>query len=642
MKRTIIPILLALSLSSCDFLELDIRNKVTSEVLYADENGILAYLASLYQQLPVEDYNFKIRGGQFNCFKAGDHGGEYPMIATPYAECSRGYPIMYSKGGAENTYWEPAFELIRDINILEQAIPSIKDDVMSLEEKNSLIGEVAFLRAYTYFALVKRYGGVPIITQNPEFDGVNTDNLMLKRSTEKETYDFILDQCDIAAQYLVPTHERRATKWAALALKSRVALYAASICKYPVTGSSQAVTEELIASMHTYDGLADEYYRKCIEASLQIMSPEAGFGLYQPEPSSPEDALKNYQRLFESPADAMMETIFVKGWCISQQGTAHNWDLQMCTPQAAAGYKNGGTVNPTLDQVDLYETYDSNGESVPINTRIDGSLEYGVFSRGTQSQYLHFENPQDIFKGKDARMFATIITPFSQWKGLTIVIQAGLVKPDGSFLYRTDGSVSVDGKLYFAYGAESASSYSGYGNDSQHSHTGFFVRKAVVEANTPLPTAGAVTTDFIEMRYPEVLLNFAEAVIESGYTEDGAQQKATDAVNMIRRRAGHTYMLPSPVTLEQIHRERRVEFAMEGSIVLWDMIRLREYHQVYTGFKHKVLCPMLDLTVSPPQYFFVRDNHGKQVNAMNWSGSQLNNYYLQIPGTGTNGLTPNN
>ena len=87
-------------------------------------------------------------------------------------------------------------------------------------------------------------------------------------------------------------------------------------------------------------------------------------------------------------------------------------------------------------------------------------------------------------------------------------------------------------------------------------------------------------------------------------------------------------MLPSPVTLEQIHRERRVEFAMEGAVVLWDMIRLREYHQVYTAFKHKVLCPMLDLTVSPPKYFFVRDNHGKQVNAMNWSGSQLNNYYL--------------
>ncbi len=641
MKRTFFLIIVTLLISSCDFLDREVRNKVSSEVLYSDENGILAYLASLYQQLPVEDFNFKIRNGQFNVFKAGEHLGEYPMIATPYAVSSRGYSIMYNKGGAENTYWEPAFELIRDINILEESVPMIKDEVLSPEQKKSLIGEAAFLRAYTYFALAKRYGGVPLITKNPEYDGSDISNLMLTRATERETYDFILAQCDTAAKYLVPAHERRATRWAALALKSRVALHAASICKYPVHGSSQAVSEELIACMHTYDGLADVYYRTCIEASLQVMSPEAGFSLYMPQPASAEEVVKNYQKLFESPSDADMEVIFMKGWCIPQMGTAHNWDLQMCTPQAASGYKNGGTVNPTLDMVDLYETYDSMGESVPVNTRFDGDLSYSSFSRNTQMQYIHFDDPQEIFAGKDARLFATIITPFSEWKGQEIVIQKGLVKPDGSFLYGTDGSVTANGKTYYAYGAESSSSYSGYGNDSQHSHTGFFVRKSVVEANDPLPAAGSVTTDFIEMRYPEVLLNFAEAVIESGYTENNAQQLATDAVNSIRRRAGHTYELPSPVTLEQIKRERRVEFAMEGSLVLWDMIRLREYAGAYKGFKHKVLCPMLDLTVNPPQYFYVRDNHAKQVNAMNWTGAELTNYYLEIPGTGTNGLIPN-
>ena len=75
MKRTVSLILLALLMSSCDFLDREVRNKVSSETLYSDENGILAYLASLYQQLPVEDFNFKIRKGQFNTFKAGDHLG---------------------------------------------------------------------------------------------------------------------------------------------------------------------------------------------------------------------------------------------------------------------------------------------------------------------------------------------------------------------------------------------------------------------------------------------------------------------------------------------------------------------------------------------------------------------------------------
>lgn len=639
--------ILTVILTGCsDMLDLPVRNKVTAEAIYSDEKGIMAYLASLYYQLPIEDFNFKTRDGKFNTFDADTHLGEYPMIATNDAVGSRGYPIMYNKGGAQYTYWDEAFKLIRDINILEESIPMIKDGVMLPAEKQSLYGEVAFLRAYVYFALVKRYGGVPIITSKQEYNP-DISSLMVERSKEKDTYDFILAQCDTAAKYLVPTHERRATKWAALALKSRVALYAASICKYPVTGASQAVNEELIGCMHTYEGLANEYYMKCIDASLQIIDPDSeigpsGFGLYKPDPANPEEAAKNYQKLFESCNEAGIEVIFTKGWCIPEKGTAHNWDLLMCTPQTANGFGNGGTVNPTLDLIDLYETYDSNGESVPINTRLDGNLNYSSFQQGTQSDYIHFSDPQEIFEGKDARMFATVITPGSTWKNTEIIIQAGLVKPDGTALYRKDGSVSHNGNTYYAYGASTSASYSGFGNDSQHSHSGFFVRKYVVEANTPLPSSGSVTTDFIEMRYAEVLLNYAEAVIESGYTENNAVEKATKAVNIIRRRAGHTYELPIPVTVEQIRRERRVEFAMEGSQVLWDMIRLREYEGVFTAFKHKVLCPMMDLTVDPPQYFFVRDNHGKQANVMNWSGTPLTNYYLQIPGTGTNGLTPNN
>lgn len=645
---TIITIItLALFVSACseDFLDLKVKNKVTAEALYGDEKGILAFLSSIYYQLPIEDFNFKTREGAFNTFSADGHGGEYPMIATPDAVVSRGYSIMYGKGGAQYTYWDDAFKLIRDINTLDQAIPLIKPGVMSPDKIKSLKGEVAFFRAYTYFALAKRYGGVPIILEKQEYNP-DISTLLTKRATEKETYDFILNQCDTAAKYLIPTQERRATKWAALALKSRAALYAASIAKYPVTGSSQAAEEKLIDALPSYPNLANEYYRKCIEASLQIIDPTqdvapSGFGLYQSKPSSPEEALKNYQKLFEASGNAKVEVIFSKGWSIPGLGTGHNWDLLVCTPQITNGYKGGATVNPTLDLVDLYETYSSNGESVPVNTRVDNNLSYKVFAKGTQSQYRHFNHPQDIFAGKDARMFATIITPSSIWKKTEIIVQAGLVKPDGNSLYRVDGNVVADGKTYYAYGAASPASYSGWGNDSQHSHTGFLVRKYVVEDNDPLPISGSITTDFIEMRYAEVLLNFAEAVVESGYTENNAMEMATKAVNIIRQRAGHTYMLPSPVTLSQVLRERRVEFAMEGSHVLWDLIRRREYHKAYASFKHKILCPMLDLTVKPAQYFFVRDLHAKQGSAMIWSGT-LKDYYLPIPGTGSNGLTPNN
>lgn len=635
---------MAVFLGACNdnFLNLDVKNKITPESLYKDEKGIQAFLASIYYQLPVEDFKFKTRGGLFN---VPDVGGEHPIIATPDAVVSRGYSIMYGRGGADYKYWDDAFELIRDINTFNESIPLIKDGVMSPARKNSLKGEVAFFRAYTYFALARRYGGVPIITERQQYNP-DVSTLMVPRATEKETYDFILAQCDTAAKYLIPTEPRRATKWAALALKSRVALYAASIAKYPVTGSSQASEAKLIDALPSYPGLANEYYKKCIEASLQIIDPNsdvgpAGFGLYKPHPSSPAEALKNYQQLFESAQNASVECIFIKGYSIPGPSTGHSWDLEQCTPQITGGYTNGATGNPTLDLVDSYETYTSNGASVPINTRLNNSLNYGVFAQGTQAQYRHFNDPQDIFAGKDARMFATIITPSSIWKNTKIIIQAGMVKPDGTSLYRKDGTAVKNGTTYYAYGGSTANSYSGWGNDSQHSFTGFLIRKYVTEESNPLPTAGSVTTDFIEMRYAEVLLNFAEAVVESGYTDNNAVALATKAVNIVRERAGFTYMLPAPVTLDQVLRERRVEFAMENSLVLWDLVRRREYDDRYSSFKHKVLCPMLDLTTPTPTYFFVRDTHSKQGGVMIWNGT-LRDYYLPIPGTGSNGLIPNN
>src|SRR5690606_19666341 len=96
------------------------------------------------------------------------------------------------------------------------------------------------------------------------------------RSTEKETWDFILQEADMAIENLPETFgggERRATKWAAYALKSRAALYAASIAKHwdksPLSGT--AVDQKLVGLEASE---ADRYYLACIEASEAIMDSE--------------------------------------------------------------------------------------------------------------------------------------------------------------------------------------------------------------------------------------------------------------------------------------------------------------------------------------------------------------------------------
>ena len=99
------------------------------------------------------------------------------------------------------------------------------------------MAEARFLRAYNYFAMVKRYGGVPLITVPQALDE-SWEELYPSRNSEQEVYDFILAEMDdiINNEYLYETvgddNLGRPTKYAALALKSRAALYAGSIAQF--------------------------------------------------------------------------------------------------------------------------------------------------------------------------------------------------------------------------------------------------------------------------------------------------------------------------------------------------------------------------------------------------------------------------
>src|SRR5690606_9615093 len=89
-------------------------------------------------------------------------------------------------------------------------------------------GEAMFLLAFNYSELMKQFGGLPIIDKANDI----TDELQLPRNTFDETVDFIVNLCDDAAAILPRTHSPadygRITEGAALALKARVLLYAAS------------------------------------------------------------------------------------------------------------------------------------------------------------------------------------------------------------------------------------------------------------------------------------------------------------------------------------------------------------------------------------------------------------------------------
>ena len=208
---------------------------------------------------------------------------EFPNICeeavqSQWGEQSPGYVIRAD-------YFNHGYETLRNINLLKSIIPTL--DIRD-SEKKELEGEAAFMTAYVYFYLAEKFGGVPLIKELQEYDPANPGALVVPRSTEYDTWDYVMQQCDLAAAQLPKERsDRRATRWAALALKSRAALYAASIAKFgelaPMEG--EAVTKGL-AGMSRFVAY---FYQHCIDASLTIMT-ESNHKLYKPNPASPKEA----------------------------------------------------------------------------------------------------------------------------------------------------------------------------------------------------------------------------------------------------------------------------------------------------------------------------------------------------------------
>jgi hypothetical protein len=625
LKYMVMLIALLFVAGCSDYLDLKPTDKVTADDVFASQAGIDAFLANLYYNMPIEDFNYNVRGGfNFNSDNP-NNAGTFECCTTDDAANS----IRINLVDYAFDWWVGGYNYNKDVNLFFSVIPTIT----SIDEatRRILYGEAWFMRAYTYFELAKRYGGVPIITSIS--DASDTEALNVPRSTEKATWEFAVACCDSAAYYLGSdiSQKRRASKWSALALKSRIALSAASIAKYwneaPLSG--QAADAKLVGMT---PGDAQYFYDQCIDASAQII--DAGvYSLYKPTPANVTEATENYRSMFEDPNRGLEEMILIKGYARVGTGYGHNFDIWANPAQTAGSWPHPGRFNPTLDLVDEYESYTNEGHAAPVRTISDENEDFTDFSGYNPAKnYLTFDNPTDIFKDKDARLHATVIIPFSMWRNTQIIIQGGYIQPDGTLVLRgANEPIEVGGDTYYVYGASGPTLYSGfdtYGNNM--TVTGFGFRKFLNTNYVPSVGWNQSTTDFIAFRYAEVLLNYAEAVVESGSTIH--QAKAAKAINDIRKRAA--FKTDIPLTLENVLRERRVELVFEGNRY-WDLIRRRMYHKKFDNSNKTALTPILDLRSM--KYIFVRENTPYTTPAT-FTPRQ---YYKIIPGVAANGLIQN-
>lgn len=660
MKKNILSIfsLCALmGLSGCNaFLELEPLDKVSPDQLLETEGGVKALLANIYTMIPMEDFNYRPNAG-FNQ-RGYDGVNETTNLAFLTDEATRsdgGVGIGYEGFN----YWP--YGDIRQVNIFMQNVEKAKEaGTISVADADRMTGEAHFARAYMYYGLVKRYGGVPLIdkVQDDDYANGGPGAVAVPRSTELDTWKFVLNECTLAAATLPDATSGsdlyRVTKWAAYALKSRVALHAASVAKYwnlaPLAG--EAVTQKLVGGMTSAD--ADAFYKECIEAS-KFLIENSGKSLYKPAPATVKEAASNFQALFLN--DQNEEIIFSKAYLNGTTNTnqGHSYAQFNILPQVNPGALKYGRFNPMLEIVDLFEDYtdDGTGKSAKIVTRTDGNEDAYIANFHNMNNasvvntlmsvpFVKYNDLYEPFANKDARLLASVVVPGSSYAGTEIIIQGGFIKDNNSYVAYSNESTQKNGTTYYALGAEGETMFSGFNNvnsgeDANWTATGLGVRKYMPEGESMSPDRLSSTTSYIDMRLAEVYLNYAEAVVENG-SGLGDKELAENYLNALRRRAGHTDRIS--LTLENVLKERRVEMAFEGKR-FWDMNRRREFHTEFSNNRiRKALVPMLDLRGAEPKYVFARVNYFGDETRGGRTFQNIN-YYRGIPNIATNGLVQN-
>lgn len=415
-------------------------------------------------------------------------------------------------------WWETPYSVIRNLNNFIAKVPS---SPISNDLKITRVAEARFLRAFNYFSIVKRYGGVPLILDVQNIN--DADSIIYPaRNTEAEIYDFVISEVnDIAPslpEVVGDADYGRPSRYAALALKCRAALYAASIAQF---GQVQQNGLTGIPAARK-----DSYYQASLDASTAIMN-SGHFQLYNLKPT---DKAANFRNLFLDERNS--ETIFARQHDERERSVGGNgWQYDFFEAPVPNGWGGGNQDGVYLEMAEEFEYTDGR----------PGTLDRVALQNGLW-------NLQDLWRNKDPRFFASIYTQNTPWKGSKVDYHKGILKPDGTITNE---------------------SYNGIVPAGPNKYTGFGVLKYLDEAKDNLNSAAIYSSkiDWIVFRYAEILLNHAEACFETGRTSE-----ALTLVNMIRDRAGIAQL--GMITREAIHHERKVELAFEGHRY-WDIRRWR-------------------------------------------------------------------
>lgn len=558
--RNIFKLLFALMLltgaTSCNYLDVVPDEVTTEDDAFATIQAAENFLYSCYSYIP----NPRNGTASLDWFT-----GDEVVTAFEHETFAQFPKGNYTANSPVISYWNTLFTGIKQCYLLQKNLD--KTPGLDAARFEDYIAQADFLIGYYHFLLLRSYGPVILVKEEPLFD---TDpSNFLGRSPYDECVEWIAEKFDDAAARL-PADRRSdqkglATSVVAKSIKSRMLLYAASPLYNGNTMYSDFVNEEGVEYINTtFD--AKKWIKAKDAAKAAIDAAEAnGNRLYVPSDATASD--------LPEPADPTQRAL--RFTLVDKASKEHIWidargegfySLQNKSRPFFDGRSWNG-VAPTLAMLDRF--YTKNG--LPIEHDPEFNYNGRFAPTSFDSEDINGEGiTQEMNLNREPRYYSWI-----SFHGGYYECQGSMKQASGQWAYDDVYKRGINNMKLVTYFLKDDPC--GVRNrTNNYSPSGFLNKKGVHPASNS-SSGNQREYPWPVVRLAELYLNYAEAAIESGDLEEGKKY-----LNKIRERAGIPTVeaswalanvnLTKDKLREIVRQERMIELYLEHHN-FWDMRR---------------------------------------------------------------------
>lgn len=401
-KNILIAVLAAACTAvSCDsYFDINTKDQATLEDIMGRSTAVRQYLAHLYSYIPQDE---NLRGNEGGTSLRSDealHGKS--QYETNWYKVRRGeYSSASATDVSSGNYWKKFYEAINECTTFIDNLHYDKEDSGKLVA--CMEGEARFLRAYYYFCLFRHYGPVFLWKDengDPVASDQNINGAAMDRNTVDENVAFIEKELDKAIELLPAnisdviaaySNMGRATRGAAMALKARLLLYAASPLYNGQNGTAMYAGLVNSRGEKIFPDYDIAKWKKAADAAKDVIELNQYSLTQKGSPATTiQDAADSYQNVWFENWGTNPEIIW--GWWYRQWGEDYlgtiGAELAFSFPSGGKLCRNGfSLITPSLKLVDAYPMAETGRYPVVGYSETNGMLDLSRPIVDTESGY---------------------------------------------------------------------------------------------------------------------------------------------------------------------------------------------------------------------------------------------------------------